>query len=115
MLGGLALKKEICKMRMVITTGPLEEGAHHVSEDLYKKIALFILQNTHEVSASVSPNIKPETIEALSEMAGLVIGQSAQHRVQATEAAPWACTSCSHENHPMAIKCYFCDASAPNA
>lgn len=27
----------------------------------------------------------------------------------------WACPKCSHENHAMAIKCYFCDAAAPNA
>lgn len=39
----------------------------------------------------------------------------AEHSVQATVASPWACPSCSHENHAMAIKCYFCDATAPNA
>jgi len=41
--------------------------------------------------------------------------QAAQQSVQATVATPWACPSCSHENHAMAIKCYFCDATAPNA
>lgn len=34
-------------MRMVITTGDFEEGAHHVSEELYKKVMLLIMANTH--------------------------------------------------------------------
>lgn len=34
-------------MRMVITTGDLEEGAHHISEELYKKVALLLMSGTH--------------------------------------------------------------------
>lgn len=34
-------------MRMVITTGDLEEGAHHVSEETYKKVMLLIMTETH--------------------------------------------------------------------
>lgn len=35
------------EMRMVITTIGLEEGAHHVSDELYNKVALLIMSETH--------------------------------------------------------------------
>jgi hypothetical protein len=42
-LGGNSPEKKV-PMRMVITT-EIEEGAHHVSEDLYKAIMLVLLDN----------------------------------------------------------------------
>ena len=47
-------------MRMIITTGDLEEGAHHVSEEVYKKVALLIMSETH-------PEISRPTPRALDE------------------------------------------------
>ncbi len=47
-------------MRMVITTGDLEEGAHHVSEELYKKVMLLIMANTHPELSRPTPHAADE-------------------------------------------------------